>query len=352
MIKPRPPCGGSKPTTRRCRSPRSTRRRGSSTRSFSCRLRTPSVPISAGRTCSTSRPTRVVDVASWVQWTDDDAVPGKQAKEARVQLARQEVDGDALRLLYVALTRAKHRVELWWAPTKRSGSSAFGRLLLRSARTGTGRELADRRGLRETRRHGRDDAPPAGRAGRGVERNDRRARRGGHATDPAPAADRQHAGCRPRGRGIGAPAARRPDVEVMVVHRHQQGVGRSRARPRAAAGWWRRRAGHRGRRRDPGRACRSATSSAAPRSARWSTRSSSTSTSRLRRWPTSCASGSKRGPAVPVWRSTTAPSPPACWRPSTPGSDRCSTGGRCGPFRPAIVSPSWRSIWRSPTARR
>ena len=73
--------------------------------------------------------TRVVDVASWVQWTDDDAVPGRQAREARVQLARQEVDGDALRLLYVALTRAKHRVELWWAPTKRSGSSAFGRLL-------------------------------------------------------------------------------------------------------------------------------------------------------------------------------------------------------------------------------
>ena len=76
---------------------------------------------------------RVIDVASWVAWSDDGTEgdsAGKRAIEHRKHLAREEIDGDGLRLIYVALTRAKHRVEVWWAPTSSAATSAFGRLLL------------------------------------------------------------------------------------------------------------------------------------------------------------------------------------------------------------------------------
>ncbi len=76
---------------------------------------------------------RVVDVASWVAWGDGADEGGKEALAAlaeRKRLAKVEVDGDALRLLYVALTRAMHHLEIWWAPTRGAGTSALGRLLL------------------------------------------------------------------------------------------------------------------------------------------------------------------------------------------------------------------------------
>jgi len=76
--------------------------------------------------------TRVVDVASWVAWADGAAEGSKPAADAfedRRRRAIAEVDGDSLRALYVAMTRAKHRLELWWAPTQRSETSALGRLL-------------------------------------------------------------------------------------------------------------------------------------------------------------------------------------------------------------------------------
>ena len=75
---------------------------------------------------------RVVDVASWVTWGEGVAEGSSEARQAatrRRQLAELEVDGDSLRLLYVALTRAKHHLEIWWAPTRRAGTSALGRLL-------------------------------------------------------------------------------------------------------------------------------------------------------------------------------------------------------------------------------
>lgn len=76
---------------------------------------------------------RVIDVASWVAWAADGTeggAAGRKARDQRKALAREEIDGDGLRLLYVALTRAKHRVEVWWAPMKNAATSAFGRLLL------------------------------------------------------------------------------------------------------------------------------------------------------------------------------------------------------------------------------
>jgi exodeoxyribonuclease V beta subunit len=75
---------------------------------------------------------RVVDVASWVAWGDGVAEGTPEARKAvneRKRLAELEVDGDSLRLLYVAFTRAKHHLEIWWAPTRRAGTSALGRLL-------------------------------------------------------------------------------------------------------------------------------------------------------------------------------------------------------------------------------
>ena len=75
---------------------------------------------------------RVVDVASWVAWADgfdEGSKPGLDAIKQRKALATAEVDGDGLRTLYVAMTRAKHRLEMWWAPTERAESSALGRLL-------------------------------------------------------------------------------------------------------------------------------------------------------------------------------------------------------------------------------
>ena len=75
---------------------------------------------------------RHVDVASWVTWGDglDEGEAAKAEAEGRKQAANREVDGDGLRTLYVAMTRAQHRLEVWWAPTQKAGTSALGRLLL------------------------------------------------------------------------------------------------------------------------------------------------------------------------------------------------------------------------------
>jgi exodeoxyribonuclease V beta subunit len=73
---------------------------------------------------------RVVDVASWVDGVAEGSKAARDAAAERKRLATLEVDGDSLRLLYVALTRAKHHLEIWWAPTKGAGKSALGRLLL------------------------------------------------------------------------------------------------------------------------------------------------------------------------------------------------------------------------------
>ncbi|GGI06987.1 UvrD-helicase domain-containing protein [Egicoccus halophilus] len=52
-------------------------------------------------------------------------------------LARQEIAGEGLRLLYVALTRAEHELVVWWAPCQDSHKAGLGRVLF--ARDGQGR---------------------------------------------------------------------------------------------------------------------------------------------------------------------------------------------------------------------
>lgn len=62
---------------------------------------------------------RFLDSAPIHQWSIDDP-----AHDDRKTVATAEADGDEQRLLYVALTRARHRVVAWWRPT--SGVKAAG----------------------------------------------------------------------------------------------------------------------------------------------------------------------------------------------------------------------------------
>ena len=76
---------------------------------------------------------RVLDLASRIGWdgglaqTDDPM--SRDHQDLRRHRAMLEVEGDELRLLYVALTRARHRVELWWASAKNASTSALARVV-------------------------------------------------------------------------------------------------------------------------------------------------------------------------------------------------------------------------------
>src|SRR5665647_2744810 len=61
------------------------------------------------------------------------AEPGRQERE---QAMRAEEDGEGLRALYVALTRAKCHVTAWWGRTDRTAESALHRVLFRKPGTG------------------------------------------------------------------------------------------------------------------------------------------------------------------------------------------------------------------------
>jgi exodeoxyribonuclease V beta subunit len=66
---------------------------------------------------------RTMDLAKGADWPD-----ASSAKE-RKDLARAEREGEQLRLLYVALTRAQHHVAVWWADSTGSRSRALSRFL-------------------------------------------------------------------------------------------------------------------------------------------------------------------------------------------------------------------------------
>ncbi|USQ79831.1 UvrD-helicase domain-containing protein [Ornithinimicrobium faecis] len=55
--------------------------------------------------------------------------PGNPGWEQSVARHKAEEAGEALRLLYVAVTRAQSQVVLWWSPTNNTGNSALHRLL-------------------------------------------------------------------------------------------------------------------------------------------------------------------------------------------------------------------------------
>jgi exodeoxyribonuclease V beta subunit len=77
---------------------------------------------------------RTIDVASLVLWDEGLLDPTNKAtardQKARVRHTRFDIEGDELRLLYVSLTRAMHRLEVWWAPMPDAPGSALARVLL------------------------------------------------------------------------------------------------------------------------------------------------------------------------------------------------------------------------------
>jgi exodeoxyribonuclease V beta subunit len=68
--------------------------------------------------------TRTLDVTKNGEW------PDKKALEERKANAASEEYAERLRILYVALTRARHHTAVWWAKNTRSRSNALTRLLL------------------------------------------------------------------------------------------------------------------------------------------------------------------------------------------------------------------------------
>jgi exodeoxyribonuclease V beta subunit len=72
--------------------------------------------------------TRTFDLTKGGEW------PDKASGMARKGYAAAEIEGERLRLLYVALTRAKHHTVVWWANASSSNKTALAHLLF--ARSG------------------------------------------------------------------------------------------------------------------------------------------------------------------------------------------------------------------------
>jgi exodeoxyribonuclease V beta subunit len=66
---------------------------------------------------------RTFDVTGGADWPDEDAA------QARRRRAAEGSAGERLRLLYVALTRARHQTMVWWAQTDRSNQTALAHVL-------------------------------------------------------------------------------------------------------------------------------------------------------------------------------------------------------------------------------
>ncbi|MCC5951387.1 MAG: UvrD-helicase domain-containing protein [Acidimicrobiia bacterium] len=69
------------------------------------------------------RRTRVIDVAEKLAW------PDKEAQAVRRTQATHDAIGSNLRVLYVALTRARHHTALWWAPVQNADRTGLARVL-------------------------------------------------------------------------------------------------------------------------------------------------------------------------------------------------------------------------------
>ena len=84
----------------------------------------PKAPNNRGISVYTHDDRRFVDAAPDVEWT-----LGEVNKDLRKAIATYEVAGDELRIMYVAFTRARHQLVLWWANTQGMAASPLARLL-------------------------------------------------------------------------------------------------------------------------------------------------------------------------------------------------------------------------------
>ena len=83
----------------------------------------PKAPNNRGTSVYTYEDKRFVDAAPGFEWTVDGLT-----QATREQISATETEGDDLRLMYVACTRARHQLVLWWANTKNISSSPIARL--------------------------------------------------------------------------------------------------------------------------------------------------------------------------------------------------------------------------------
>ena len=84
----------------------------------------PKKPNTLGAQVFTYENRRIVNAAPSSSW-----VEGEFNEETREALAREEIEGDDLRLMYVAFTRAKHQLVVWWANSRGIATSPLARLL-------------------------------------------------------------------------------------------------------------------------------------------------------------------------------------------------------------------------------
>ena len=84
----------------------------------------PKAPISIGAKVFTHEGQRFVNAAPESPWE-----LGKLNEETREKITSEEVEGDDLRLMYVAFTRAKHQLVVWWANSDKMRFSPLARLL-------------------------------------------------------------------------------------------------------------------------------------------------------------------------------------------------------------------------------
>jgi len=84
----------------------------------------PKAPVSIGAQVFTHEGQRFVNAAPKSPWE-----LGKLNEETREKITSEEVEGDDLRLMYVAFTRAKHQLVVWWANSKDMSFSPLARLL-------------------------------------------------------------------------------------------------------------------------------------------------------------------------------------------------------------------------------
>ena len=70
-----------------------------------------------------ARGRRTIDLASDIEWGPEDA------RAERTALAAREAVGSNLRVLYVALTRARHHTAVWWLPTADTWITGLARVL-------------------------------------------------------------------------------------------------------------------------------------------------------------------------------------------------------------------------------
>jgi exodeoxyribonuclease V beta subunit len=73
-----------------------------------------------------SKGTRYVDAAPMIDWIDSET-----DRELRKHLAEQEISEDERRLIYVALTRARNHLVIWWATTQGVSKGSMASVLFR-----------------------------------------------------------------------------------------------------------------------------------------------------------------------------------------------------------------------------